>query len=115
MAVLQALRIRQSLVLCLAVEQYRKLWIYWEMASGIFRIRGMLRSTVDFSFMRQSTEPSLMAATCSVLYVALERLKCGFSGSCHPGLFPHSALICSTVDTVWRQFTSFGVFTYFST
>ena len=34
-----------------------------------------LRSTVDFSFMRQSTEPSLMAATCSVLYVALERLK----------------------------------------
>ena len=32
------------------------------------------RSTVDFSFMRQSTEPSLMA-TCSVLYVALESLK----------------------------------------
>ena len=25
--------------------------------------------------MRQSTEPTLMAATCSVLYVALERLK----------------------------------------
>ena len=45
------------------------------MTSGIFRISGMLRSMVDFSFMRQSTEPSLTAATCSVLYVALERLK----------------------------------------
>ena len=45
------------------------------MTSGIFRISGMLFSTVDFSFMRQSTEPSLTAATCSVLYVYLERLK----------------------------------------
>ena len=51
---LRAPRTRQSLVLCLAVEEYRKLWIYWEMTSGIFRFSGMLRSTVDFSFMRQS-------------------------------------------------------------
>ena len=45
------------------------------MIPAIFRITGMLRSTVNCSFMRQSTEPSLMAATCSVLYVALKRLK----------------------------------------
>ena len=25
-------------------EVYRKLWIYWEMTSGIFRVTGMLRS-----------------------------------------------------------------------
>ena len=49
-------------------EVYRKLWIYWEMTSGIFSITGMLRSTV---VARQSTEPlwpSYPAGTCLVLY-----------------------------------------------
>ena len=54
---------------------YRKLWIYFEMTSEIFLITGMLLSTVNCSFVRLSTEPSFMAATCSVLYVALKRLK----------------------------------------
>ena len=45
-------------------------WIFWEMTSGIVRLTGMLRSTVDCSFLRQSPEPSLMAATCPVPYVA---------------------------------------------
>ena len=46
---------------------FRKLWIYWEMTSGIFRFPGMLRSTV-LTLLRQSTELACMllrsARTC---------------------------------------------------
>ena len=79
------------------------------MTSGIFRIFGMLRSTMDFSFMRQSTEPSLMAATCSVLYVALERI---FWEMTSRVISTFSAYL---LDSGYMYGVSFCVFPVFST
>ena len=75
-----------------------------------FRVKMDFGSSVRFSYrIRRFYEPlvfdshwfgvlawyaSLVAATCLVLY--------DFLGE-YPALFPHSALICSTVLHVWRQ------------
>ena len=57
-----------------------------------------------------------LQATCSVLYVALERLKMRiFLGVVIPGYFRIQRLSARQWIHVWRQFASFGVFDVFST
>ena len=64
--------------------------------------------------MRQSTEPSLMAATCSVLYVALERLKMLiFWEMTSQVISAFSAYLLDSDTCMASVFRVLGYFTYF--
>ena len=55
----------------------------------------------------------ILAATCSVLYVAAKCDNADYLGDDIPGYFRIQRLLARQWIHVWRQFTCFGYFTYF--